>query len=257
MSDWTTSDVSVRLPDGLLKLSDLAINPDMPVNARQILTGLVQFCFSGLGLGASRFSEYETLKIRDLHWYNGHLYYYTYSNKSPSATQGRSRLMPSEHRLPASLSRIVLLFRYLFAQETGDILFAAGESGTDMVDFVKLLFEHDRRPTKLVIRKFHTSLTNLLFDANNGELAASGDVATKSNHSAKTHQQSYGSRVLGADDERYKRFYAAIGELVEETDVPEEAPFTNRQLLASLRSVRTRLLTKKFICRMVLLYRNF
>ena len=75
------------------------------------LTGVAMICLQGFGLGSTRVSELFRIEQHQLCWKIGCLYYVTISNKRRSSSLSCKKTV--EHKLPACISRYLLLYDYI------------------------------------------------------------------------------------------------------------------------------------------------
>jgi hypothetical protein len=196
ISGGTDDDVhfQVQQASGDISSDSLKLSPQLNEMDQDHLSSIVEFCLHGLGLGSMRYSE--TLGLQDFQvlWGNGALYFYAKSSKKWKA-QSKLSTELTQHKLPKSISRIVLLFRLVISLQGGDLssfVPVRNDRKYCMKDFVQSQFCLPRAPHDLQVRHFFASLTNYLFPVqDDGKAITSDMVAMQSHHAPSTHASTY------------------------------------------------------------------
>lgn len=199
-------DFYVNINGKLIKEEELQFHKEIPVETFEKLNGLVMISLHGIGLGATRISELFRLQQHQIYWKGGNFYYLTISNKRKSSNTNNKRTIT--HKLPAGISRFLLLYDYVgreFACGREHFLFEKGktsiESGYDNKEIYSQfadIFELGTKCSCLVMRHLYTSICNFLFPGipinfDRGIVTTAGNVAEMSGHSSETHEQYYSS----------------------------------------------------------------
>ena len=111
MTNWVLLQASVNDNGNQIRLHDLRVKNDLePLLAR--LQSVAELCFFGLGVGAVRHEEVIRLTTLSCQWHNSYLYFWSESLKRGSL-KAKDRPKLVEHRLSLSLSKIILLIRFI------------------------------------------------------------------------------------------------------------------------------------------------
>jgi superfamily II DNA helicase RecQ len=236
----------LRLADGtIINSTSISVVPVLEAVDLDRLASFLSIAFFGLGCGAMRGSELKESFFADANWHRNTFYYTsqptkTYSSMAPTTHK------KVEHKLPSSLARCFLLFRYILNSQGGlmdlkELVPTRVRATHSMKEAITEVFNFDQVPNKTQIRHFFTSLTDVIFPDSNldGALNAVPEVAEMSGHSHVTHRVSYPTIVFDGRELIYSKYHLRLGvdcspsqSLQLQTDCLE---LTKTELLQSLR----------------------
>jgi hypothetical protein len=205
----------VQQASGDVFSESLKLSPQINEIDQDHLSSIVEFCLHGLGLGSMRHSE--TLGLQDFQvlWGDGALYFYAKSTKKWKA-QSKLSTELTQHKLPKSISRIVLLFRLVISLTGGDLACfvpVRSDRKYHMKDFVQSLFCLPRVPDDLQVRHFFASLSNYLFPVqDDGKATTSDMVAMQSHHAPSTHASTYFTHRKTHLEDYYDAYHFHLGD---------------------------------------------
>lgn len=223
MDDRLHYNFCVNVNGKVIEEKSLEVEEDVDSDQITKLTGLVMIGLHGTGFGATRIAELYRIKQHQVYWCRSNIYYLTISNKRKSANLGGKRVVT--HKLPASISRYLLLYDYIGRQRCpgrDEFLFSLQDKYIDSTyknqhfynEFAKL-FDLSSTCGGLVMRHLYTQICNHLFPKNNNNdleqtsVSAVGVVAEMSGHSEETHDKFYDSTI---DKERFfRKYHRSIG----------------------------------------------
>lgn len=196
----------VNINGKIIEEKELLVRDDIEIKSLEQLTALVMISLHGLGFGSTRISELFRLQQHQIYWKGGNFYYLTVSNKRKSSITTNKKTVT--HKLPAGISRFLLLYDYVGRQVSSgreEFLFEKGkvnvESENKQIypEFADL-FELSTNCSCLVMRHLYTSICNFLFPGNQmdlekGVVTTAGNVAEMSGHTRETHEQYYSSSI--------------------------------------------------------------
>jgi hypothetical protein len=200
------------------------------------LCSYVEIAFHGFGGGSMRFEELQKLTLWHAIWHRGTLYYCGESIKKYSY-RSRPSLNKAEHKLPAEMARVYLLF-HLVARKLGDnrLIPVRHNRTHTMTDAVAEVFNFSERPDATQVRQLWASICNVIFPKGQTVIiAATGDVAEMSGHSASTHEVRYGSELIGGIELNYQKYHNAIGAI--NGTSTSSAEVNARDLLMALKTI--------------------
>ena len=180
------------------------------------LCSVLEVAFHGLGLGSLRYIELERMEVSRCLWHRSTVYYDIFSEKKYSTNTKSGK--PVEHKLPHSIARVYLLYRYLVNPiEEFSLALAVPRrraSNHSMRHAVAEIFCFSEVPDAVQVRHFWTSILNYLFPSGDlsGALYAEKDVAESSGHASRTHQVKYSSHLPGGKEYLYRTLHYALGE---------------------------------------------
>lgn len=242
MTDWVRLEASVVHGGSQVWIHDLGIKEGVqPVLGR--LQSVAELCFLGLGTGAVRHEEVTRLNVLSCQWHNSYLYFWTESLKRGSLKAStKARLV--EHRLSLSVSKIVLLIRYVLCSsvEFDAKKLLPNHPDASMVGLMQDLFDFDCTPHKLDIRHLFTSIGNIIMPENGGVggdgcFVSTLNLTEKSGHTQVTGRRAYGTWLEDSDEMLYDQYHRHLGEVSVDPPRIHFTPFSDATLKASLKEL--------------------
>jgi hypothetical protein len=211
----------------------------------------MELSLHGLGCGSARYSELTALLASAGTWHGGTVYYNTESIKCFSFCNVASNNI-TEHKLPACLARVYLLFVVAMEHRYGKDSNNNMQPSVHVVnninnvnnsvskrrkkeksmmlptipnrqhflnDAISELFHFTERPTLWQVRQLWTSVCNIVFvnietNANGSILVAPSNniEARMSGHSLGTHKVWYGSELANSRELIYEKYHCVLGD---------------------------------------------
>lgn len=204
---------------------DLCVEDLTPVFVDQIdahmferLMAHIQLGCHGFAGGSMRGTEVEDLSIKDFHWHNNTLYFFSQVHKQGNLfAQYRKK---TERKLPAEFARVFIVFRLcmqiMHPSNSTVFPFLKKQKFTMCHAAAELWNFGDNIPTLLELRHLWTSYTNLMFfGMYQGEptdiISCADDVAELHGHSKFTHKAKYSSKMLEGLEAIYCRYHESLG----------------------------------------------
>ena len=193
----------------VIRQSQLSFKTNIAEETIERMTGLVMICLHGLGLGSTRITELLRLQQHQMEFKGGSFYYISISNKRRSCDVSNKKVVT--HKLPASISRYLLLYDYIgrqYSKGRDCFLFGGGSNNKINSNYenrefyteFSSIFELTLNCSSLVMRHVYTSICNYIFPGNNNNfdkniVSTVDTIAEMSGHSAEVHEQFYSSTI--------------------------------------------------------------
>jgi superfamily II DNA helicase RecQ len=182
------------------------------------LCAFIELSLHGLGCGSARHTEMTEMEFFKAQFCSGALYYYIQPRKSYTIKGCKGNLV--EHKLPPTLSRIVLLYRVLAEKMEMDLYMFVPAPATRkyrMGDALGALFDFETAPSALQIRHFWASITNVIFprqssDLVDGVVTAVAGAAEMSGHAEGTHRSRYATYLEDSKEKMYEVYHRSLGD---------------------------------------------
>jgi hypothetical protein len=218
LTEYQKVSFSMQSPDGnQFTTADVVVQTASSIGSEfDRLEAYLSFAFFGLGGGAMRGTEVENLLLSHATWHGNTFYYTTHSIKTYSY-KSQTKIKTVEHKLPASLARVFLLYRAISCakanMDSKRMLPGLGSTTLTLGDATTELFNFQTVPSITQVRQFITSISDLVFPGGNfdGIVSTTPEVAEMSAHSATTHRASYGSNLVGGRELVYRLFHREMG----------------------------------------------
>lgn len=182
--------------------TDLCLCNDIHSDTFEKLNGLVMISLHGTGLGSARLAELFRIQMHQISWKRNNIYYVTESKKRGKAGMTSNKLVT--HKLPASLSRYLLLYDYVGMRKSNgreQFLFGLGRESIECyyenqffyTEFAKI-FNLTSTCGSLIMRHLYTQICNYLFP-NSSNTFDHSTVSTMDAIAEMTHHEHYGSSI--------------------------------------------------------------
>lgn len=232
--DMWGQNMDVSLTDGtgaITAISSLVINCDEGRRYLETFTALNEFAIQCLGCGATRNTEASNLATQQIRW-DDNFHHMEYKPLSSKVGRYDSRSSSCQLKLPADVSRAILLGRYLTIKIGGGCpphrrLFPVfRRRAVEAPQILKQIMELNKAPKKCALRQFLTSMLNVVFPSKEAQVAmgvamgssedpavlsADTVAARRANHSERTHAEHYSTAVAGSADSLWRKWHHALG----------------------------------------------